>query len=400
MNNKDQYGDFTVMDDFVNNLMGESSGGVESGSSFPIMDPPKEENNDEEDEEAASGEFKDERSIKEEEVIVSENEDEKEEEDSKEEQDDEENINTSDDTEKDEDTPDKTETDSLGDAEPEITAYVQEKLFDKLGWELTDEDVKTDISSLIDYMEQIVEANSKPSFATEEIAKLNDFVTQGGKLSDYFQTKGELDLDAIDLNMEFNQKAIVTEFLKEEGYNQSQIDKKIKRYDESGILEEEALEAKDSLSKIRQKKADKLLQEQKEIQDHTLKQQQQFYNDVSSTIDKLDNIKGIKPTATQKNKLKDALLKVDKEGKTLYHKMYSEDPITNLIESAFFTLNKDTILKDLTKKAESKATQNLKKKLETKTKRGKNSGSYDEDYTSSKADHSALDTFSNFIKPS
>jgi len=398
MNNNDQYGDFTVMDDFVNNLMGSSLSGGKSSVDFPIADPPEKDDDDDDDNDIDTIIDDVDDSNKDNQDDIDGNSDDDDQKDNKDDNQDN-DINSDDKADINSDNDDDSDIIDLSDTEPEITAFVQEKLFNKLGWTLTEEDTKQDIDSLVEYMEKIVEANSKPRFANEDIEKLNSFVSQGGKLENYFQVKGELDLDSIDLTNEFNQRTVIKELMTEEGYSQNQIDKKIKRYDESGILEEESLEAKESLEKIRQKKADKLLTEQTKIHDANIKQQQQFYNDVSSTIDKYENIRGIKLNTAKKNELKEALLRVSNDGVTKYQKVFNEDPVKNLIESAFFSLNKDAIFDELVRKAESKAAQNLKKKLESKTKRGKSSVSDLEKHDKQTVDHSILDTCSSVITP-
>jgi len=65
-------------------------------------------------------------------------------------------------------------------------------------------------------------------------------VKQGGKLQDYLKIDAEIDLDGIDLEDEGSQKIIVKALLKEKGFSQKQIDKKISKYEDAGLLEDEA----------------------------------------------------------------------------------------------------------------------------------------------------------------
>ncbi len=419
---KDKFGengDFTILEDVVSKLTGNNFQNNEGDTSFPIMDVRDQEDEDElvDFNTKNSGGFKDERTsddtrrdgessgdegkeVGEEDSMGETTSDDKED-DTSGSTVDADLESTTDDIINTEIKEDKSEVagdiSELGEVEPEVAAFVQEKLFDKLGWEYNEDDALGSVDALVDYMEKIVETNSKPNYASRDIEDLNKFVSDGGNLKDFFDIQGEVDIDKIDLTAEFNQKLVIKESLKERGLSDIQADKKIQRYDDSGILEEEALDAKEYVQKVRKNKADSLLADQSKAQKVREGQQQKFYDDVNSSIDNLDNVKGIKINKADKNKLKDAILKVGSDGKTLYQKKYNENFIKNMLESAYFTLKEDTVVRDLTRQAESKATKNLKRKLETRTKKGRVSGSLESDTVNN--NHKVLDVFNNFIKP-
>jgi hypothetical protein len=65
----------------------------------------------------------------------------------------------------------------------------------------------------------------------------------------------EVDLDNIDIEDDENaQKTVIKELLKEKGYNAKQIDKKISKYEDAGLLEDEAEDALEALRDIRAEK--------------------------------------------------------------------------------------------------------------------------------------------------
>lgn len=418
---QETFGEFTL-ESALGGLMGDSSV-QSSGDSFPVMAPPTDDDDDftipdEIDTTKETNGFKDERSQKSDatptmgfkNVEDIENEDEEEdvsEEDTlKDSVDDntDADLDTIDDPEEDiKDEGDTSEGDGsvsdLGDAESEIAAFVQEKLYNKLGWDIEEGDGLDSVEALVEHMEKIVEANSTPKYASQDIKELNEFVENGGQLKDYFDVQGSLDLNNLDLTVESNQKAVVKEALKERGLSDSQAERKIQRYEDTGILEDEAVDSKEILEKIQSKKADTLLKEQKVLKEQADVQQQKFYDDVSLYIDKLDSLKGINMSKADRESVKKALFSVGPDGKTAYQKMYNEDPIKNLVESVFFTVKKDAVVKGLQRQAESKATKNLKKRLETRTKRGKNTGTFSDESADTKVDHSSLNIFNSFIKP-
>ena len=286
----------------------------------------------------------------------------------------------------------------FGEEEPDLAAVVQEKLFEEMGWELEEGETpfKT-ISEAVDYMKKIVNTNSTPVYASDDIEALNDFVNAGGDIKDYFDVQPGLNLKNADTSDEDVQKQLVKEALLERGFSVAQADKKVNRYDETGILEDEAEDSLEFLQKTSKRKTDKLLKEQEESNLVNKKQQQKFYNDVESYIDSLEDIRGINLTKAKRNKLKKEALNLENDGTTAYQKKYKKNLIKNFVESAYFTIE-DDVIKGLERKAESKATQSLKKKLATKTKRGRSTGIY-EDSSSTSTNHSALDIFSSFNKP-
>lgn len=108
---------------------------------------------------------------------------------------------------------------------------------EKFGWEIEeDEDIPTTPEELVEYFQQVVEENSVPRYASEEVEALDNFVKNGGNLRDYFEIEGELDLDNIDIEEdENNQKLVVKEFLKEKGFSTKQIEKKLSKYEDAGF---------------------------------------------------------------------------------------------------------------------------------------------------------------------
>lgn len=118
-----------------------------------------------------------------------------------------------------------------------VTSFF-EALSDKMGWELDeDEEIPQTPEELVEYFKDVIEENSVPQYASEEVEALDNFVKNGGNLRDYFQIDGDLDLEEINIeDSEVNQKLVIKEFLKEKGFNAKQIEKKLTKYEEAGLL--------------------------------------------------------------------------------------------------------------------------------------------------------------------
>lgn len=246
----------------------------------------------------------------------------------------------------DDDTVIDTDNQADDDTEDNAVATFFEALSDKMGWELDeDEEIPQTPEELVEYFQEVIEENSVPQYASEEVEALDKFVKNGGNLKDYFQIDGELDLEDFEIeDNEVNQKLILKEFLKEKGFNNKQIDKKLTKYEDAGLLEDEATDALEALRDIREQKKQQLLEEQEKSASELKKRQQEYFNSVVTEIKGMDNIRGIKIPQKDKQALLEYIFKPTADGKTQYQKDYSKS-VKNLLESAYFTMKGDTLLK-------------------------------------------------------
>ena len=243
---------------------------------------------------------------------------------------------------------------------------------EKLGWEFDENEEKPNtIESLIDYFQNIIEEESKPVYASGEVEALDNFVKQGGKLQDYLKIDAEIDLDSIDLEDEGSQKIIVKALLREKGFSQKQIDKKISKYEDAGLLEDEAQDALEDLKEIRQQKKEQLLADQEKAFKQYKKQQQEFYDNVVAEIKDLKNIRGISIPEKDKRELIDYIFKPGADGKTKYQSDYIKGGVKNLIESAYFTKNADKLIQAAKREGNNSAIDKFKQSLRSTSVSGK-----------------------------
>lgn len=241
---------------------------------------------------------------------------------------------------------------------------------ESLGWEVEDDEKPNSVEDLISFVQKTVEENSKPQYASEEVESLNEFVKNGGDIQDYFSNLNEItDYKNIDITDESNQKRVVREYLQYTGLNESQITRKINKYEDAGLLEDEAEEALEFLQEAKAEEQKQLLVNQQKQAEAYKQEQQKFLTNVVNEIEKLEDIRGIKIPKEDKKILKDYLFKVEGDGKTKYQKDYSKS-VKNLIESAYFTMKGDTLITSAKKTGETSAVQKLKQTLNS-TKVGK-----------------------------
>jgi len=267
--------------------------------------------------------------------------------------------------------------------EEPLTKVFQEALYEELGWEVEEGDETATIKDLVEYMKNAVSEASKPQYATEELQRLDDFAKQGGKVSDYF-TKvpgGTIDLTDPDLTSEAVQKDVIRELLSTvNGYKEERIKRTISRFEDGGILEEQAEDAVELLKEYKEDKQQKLLDNQENYAKEVETQQQKFYSDVQEGIKDLKDVRGIKITGREKTDLLDYIFKPESDGRTKYQKEYASN-VQHLIESAFFTKDKDknTLVTKAKQSAKSDAYKELHQKIKaSKGKRQKSSGGQNE----------------------
>ena len=272
-------------------------------------------------------------------------------------------------TDKDNDTVDeKGEEDDIdsddGTTSEELIVNFFDSLSEQLGWsDVEDEDKPKTAEDLIEYFKDVIEENSVPQYASEEVEKLDEFVRNGGNPKDYFSIDADIDLDNIEVeDNEINQKLVVKEFLKEKGFSAKQIDKKITKYEDAGILEDEAVDALEALKDIKAERKEKLLEEQQKSAREAQKQQQTFFNNVVSEIKGMDSIYGIEIPEKDKRALLEYIFKPDAEGVTKYQKDYAKS-LKNLITSAYFTMKGDSLITIAKQKGKKDALDNFKNSL-------------------------------------
>ena len=267
--------------------------------------------------------------------------------------------------------------------EENVVTNFFDAMAEKLNWEFEEgEEKPKSVDELINYFQNVIEENSKPEYSSEEVEALDNFVKQGGDLKKYLTIDAELDLDDIDIEDETNQKLVVKQLLKEKGFSTKKIDKLVSRYEEAGLLEDEAQDALEDLKEIKEEKKKQLLEGQKKAYQIQLQRQQQFYDNVVSEIKGLKNIRGITVPEKDKKVLMDYILKPDTDGKTKYQKDYAKGGVKNLIESAYFTMNADKLIEAAKREGNNSAIDKFRRSLKSSsitTKSRKQATSSDDD---------------------
>ena len=270
--------------------------------------------------------------------------------------------------EEDDDIEEEDDDTEVDDPQSEAIESLFDAISEEIGWEFDEndpEDVKPKtVTELVKYFRDVITESSVPQYSSEDVQKLDEFVRNGGKLEDYFQAGNGIDYETIDITDETNQKKVITALYKEKGWDDARITKKLERYEDAGVLEDEAEEAVELLKKIEAEKKEALLEGQKKTAEEAKQKQQKFYDDVVNEIKGLSDIRGIKISKDDRARLAEYIFKYDSNGVTQYQKDYAKS-VKNLLESAYFTMKGDALISAAKSEGNSTAMQRLKNSLKT-----------------------------------
>lgn len=235
---------------------------------------------------------------------------------------------------------------------------------EELGWDVSDDEKPNSVEGLVDYIGSVIEQNSTPKYADDRIAQLDSYVKNGGRFEDFYQRQQDaLSLDNLDIEDESNQKAAVRELYRLQGYDDEQISRRIERFEDADMLEEEAQDAVERLRTIRTQQLEQARQQQEQARQAQEAQARQFMEDLTGSINSLDNIRGISIPKQDRKALYDYITKVDADGLTQYQKDFNSNMVNNLIESAYFTMKGDALLGEATRSGRTSAANKLRTML-------------------------------------
>ena len=237
------------------------------------------------------------------------------------------------------------------------------------GWSIDEDEKPKNVDELVDYIKNVVETNSVPEYADERIEQLDQYVKNGGKFEDFYQTQQRtMSYDNIDIEDESNQKQVVRDYYKLQGMSDEQINRKIERYEDADMLEDEATDAVNYLKAYEQQRAQYMAQQQEAQRQAQEQQAIQFAQDLTNGINSLTNIRGINIPKEDKKALYDYITKTDADGLTAYQKEFNGNLVNNLIESAYFTMKGDALLGEANRNGQTSAANKLRNMLRHQTK--------------------------------
>ena len=246
----------------------------------------------------------------------------------------------------------------------EVLLYDEDKEYDLSvdGFKevIRDTTTKAKSQALLEYKEKL----------DTEGKDLLEILESGGSVEDYLNNKNEVNFSDVPLIRDGepivqNQKYIVQDWYKVQGYTDEEIKEKLADLETSDLLEKEAKFSKNKLVQWQDKRREEQKAERAEAakkeQERSAKEAEEFKNMVLN----LEDVAGFKLTPKDRTKLYDYVTVKNKDGKTQFE---ADDTDQNRMLYAFFAMsgfNKEKLSKEVATKAAIKLKKTLSNHRDT-----------------------------------
>ena len=189
----------------------------------------------------------------------------------------------------------------------------------------------------------------------------------------------EIESNSVGYKEDFEMQSMdFEEFLWAKGYSDEQISRKIERYEDADMLYDEAVDAQARLQEISDRELEEQQRQQEEIREQQALQQRQFMTDLGNSINGLTAVRGIAIPKEDRKALYDYITRTDSDGLTQYQKDFQKNLVTNLVESAYFTMKGDALLGEAKRNGQTTAANKLRTMLRHQAKNHTRGGVEDE----------------------
>ena len=219
----------------------------------------------------------------------------------------------------------KVDDEDLEDDESDSNSTVVSEILDKLGYDMDGDEyddtseglanMTADVASKIadDRIDEVLEAFPL-------VKKHLDYVLAGGESQTFMEAYDpNLDYSSITIEQDDHrsQKAILGDYLELKGHDSDFIEEMLNDFEDTGKLYEKSEAARNALSKHQTQQRDQMLEGQQRQTEETRKTTEDFWANVSDTIEDSDSFAGISVPKRDKNKFFDYLsTPVNKQGNT------------------------------------------------------------------------------------
>jgi hypothetical protein len=217
------------------------------------------------------------------------------------------------------------------------------------------------------------------------VQKHLDFVMAGGDSEKFFQAYNpnldysQYEIDKGDIR---TQKAFVSEYFKTKGHDEEFIKDMLEDYEDSGKLYDKATIAQKQLANVQREERERLVEEQKQVQAQTAKQQQEFWENVANVIDEGKEFAGIRIPEKEKAKFFDYIsAPINKNGATKRDEDYANAELEVKLAVDYLMFKGFKLNDIISTKAKTESARNLKEKLINQQERVKNYGKVDKKMT-------------------
>lgn len=194
-----------------------------------------------------------------------------------------------------------------------------------------------------------------------------EYLENGGDPKRFIEaTTGPIDFATLDLTDEANQKMVIRELLKVQGYTPEEIKEEIQDYEDGLMLEKKSKVASKKLETIQDKRLDQELKAQQAEVKEREKALNSYISDIQKLIKESKEIAGLQVEDKDKKDFEAYLFKKDKVGLTQYQKDLNENPNKTQVELAYLKFKKYDFAK-AAKKGENAAAKKIRDSIVSKS---------------------------------
>jgi len=231
-----------------------------------------------------------------------------------------------------------------------------ELIHEENGWDFDEEKFKgkDSVEDLMEFVGDVIEQNSKPEFASDQVAEFNEFVAKHGadKAADFLAVSyGTTNYETVDLTNEDNQKTVYGDYLRSTTkFSEAKITKEINKLVDLDELSSEMDEAKDYLIEEVKTNKEAYVKEQEEAKEANASNLTKYLGEQKERIDSSKEIAGFELNDKDKAGLYKFAFESDRNGKTGYQKMKEADKDLDLklLLLAYKGVDKNKIAKTAT----------------------------------------------------
>ena len=225
-------------------------------------------------------------------------------------------------------------------------------------YEPSEEGLKSLIKETVERKSQDAITDFKQSLP-EQATQLLEVLERGGSVEDFNAMQSQVDFSQVDLSSERNQGYLIEDWMKLQGFEDLEIKDRIESFKDAGILQKEAALAQKKLHENKlhadQKLLEKIEADKKAYEERIEKESIEFKESVLN----IREIQGFTLTEKKAKKLYEFITKPNKEGRTKFQEMDSEE---NRLLYAMFAMDGFDKSK-LSEQVASKQAIKLRKKL-------------------------------------
>lgn len=237
------------------------------------------------------------------------------------------------------------------DNEEFLLTKVQEKIENGI-----DEGIEEYKNSLTPEGKEILEA-------IESGIPLNSLIERNAEIANYENIK-ERDI----LENESLQKSLIRNLYTIKGYSKELVEKKLQRFEDSGLLADEALDAKEELLEYSRQQKEEEKNNQIKQQRDRIEKFESWKKETKEFLDKNSElVPGFKVSPKQKEVIYKGLTEFDKDGKNAFQKAIDSDPQFNM-KVAYMALALNWDFSSFDKQAATKVAKGLKDALRDQDK--------------------------------